>query len=128
MTEQEQEQESITAVKMGINSALTGRYKPDAIKASISNMSMLSSTLASQGAQLHNFILIHEVQRGNELTYDMITDPNYMYAIYSDNVLPVEVRDTIRRLHFGDTDIPGLGAHNLGLGAIGFDIPINPHW
>ena len=124
----EQQEESITTVKMGINSALSGLYKPDSIKASITNMSMMSSILATQGGQLHNFILIHEVRRGNVLTYDMITDPKYMYAIYNDNVLPVEVKETIRQLHFGDTDIPGLGSHTLGLGAIGFDIPLNPHW
>ena len=95
----EQQEESITTVKMGINSALSGLYKPDSIKASITNMSMMSSILATQGGQLHNFILIHEVRRGNVLTYDMITDPKYMYAIYNDNVLPVEVKETIRQLH-----------------------------
>jgi len=76
---------TITTVKMGINTALRSDWKPEAIKASLSNISTLASTLAVQGAHLHNFLITSHVAKGNDLTYDMIVDQKYLYAVYNDN-------------------------------------------
>ena len=75
---------SMTTAKMGINTALSG-WKQEAIKASLSNMTTVASTLAVQGAHLHNFLITSHVVKGNELTYDMIVGQQYLYAVYNDN-------------------------------------------
>ena len=74
----------MTTVKMGVNKALSDRM-PEAIKASLSNMTTVASTLAVQGAHLHNFLITSQVANENELTYDMIVGEQYLYAVYNDN-------------------------------------------
>ena len=75
---------SMTTAKMGINTALSG-WKREAIRASFSNITTLASTLAVQGAHLHNFLITSQVANENELTYDMIVGEQYLYAVYNDN-------------------------------------------
>lgn len=81
---QQVDPDQVTTVKMGINTALAN-WNPPAIKASLTNMVTYASILAAQGSLLHHYILIREVKKGNPITYDMIADERYLYAIYNDN-------------------------------------------